>query len=361
MARAAEGTTDDQGQPGGLELHCRQQPVEEEFFIVTADGWRLAILGRQAIGPPCGVVLAGHAMMANRRSLDRPRGNGLITTFVEAGFHTYALDVRGHGASGPKAEEGADWSYDDILWFDLPAAITFVHGRHPELPLAVVGHSLVGHVILGLLGQFPELPVIATVSLAANVWIRRLEPSPLRWLKKLLAIRLMNLARLPFGRFPTRYLGLGNEDEASSFVRQFQVLLEQGDWCSLDGGIDYMRNAHRVRRSILAVVGSGDRLLCHPTSSVLFHRRFQGSRIWHWTVGGGDFGLPWGYEPDHMQVVTDPRSRPVWHAIAHWLHQRFQEVGQEVEPGFFEAGDRPSWGIDVSRDTRQNQDAPRRT
>src|SRR5439155_4099847 len=95
--------------------------------------------------------------MANRRSLDRPAGRGLASTLTEAGFVTYALDVRGHGRSGPHPAEGADWTYDDVVFKDLPAAIWFVRSREAGLPLAVVGHSLTAHGVLALLGQRPEL------------------------------------------------------------------------------------------------------------------------------------------------------------------------------------------------------------
>jgi hypothetical protein len=36
-----------------------------------------------------------------------------------------------------------------------------------------------------------------------------------------------------------------------------------------------------------------------------------------WVVGHGDHGLT--YDPGHMELVTDERSRPVWAAVARWI------------------------------------------
>ena len=85
-------------------------PVESELSFESSDGWKLSVLCREPAGTAQGVVLLSHAMMANRRSLDRPTGRGLASTLNLRGFVTYALDVRGHGRSGPrprKVETGA--------------------------------------------------------------------------------------------------------------------------------------------------------------------------------------------------------------------------------------------------------------
>jgi predicted alpha/beta hydrolase len=311
-------------------------PAEGELGVTAADGWPLSIEHRRAVGPERGVVLLGHAMMANRRSLDRPRGRGLASTLRAAGLATYALDVRGHGKSGPGAGEGGDWSYDDVVLQDLPAAIGFVRERHPAAPLAVLGHSLVGHATLALLGQRPELcsAVDAVVSVAANVWIPQDEPSGAYRLGKWLFLAGMGLAAWPLGRFPARALGIGSDDEAPSYVEQFQVLRSSGRWLSLDGWTDYLEGLHRVRVPVLAVVGRGDRLLCRPECSRRFHRHLTGARVWHWTAGRGAHGLL--YDPDHMQIVTDARSAPVWEEVAGWLIERFERRGEPLEPGFVE-------------------------
>jgi predicted alpha/beta hydrolase len=308
-----------------------------ELEVTAEDGWRLSLERREPAGEARGAVLVSHAMMANRRSLDRPAGQGLCSVLLEAGYVTYALDVRGHGQSGPRPAEGADWTYDDVVLRDLPAALRLLREREGPLPLGVVGHSLTGHGMLALLGHRPELnaEVAAVVSMASNVWAPELDPSAARRLEKWLTLAGFGLATWPLGYFPARRLGLGSEDVSRGFVGNFQVLRRTGRWCSVDGRIDYLAGLDRVEVPVLAVVGRADRLLCHPECSARFHRRLTRSRVWHWTVGRGSHGLD--YDPDHMRLVTDRRSAPLWREIAGWLTERFASRGERLEPGFVEA------------------------
>ena len=303
------------------------------MYLDASDGWRLSVLAREPAGAPCGVVVLSHAMMANRKSLDRPSGRGLVSVLVQSGLATLALDARGHGRSGPRPDEGGNWSYDDLILRDLPAAIELAHGRYPGLPLAFLGHSLTAHGVLALLGQRPELSrqIDALVSMSANVWLPELEPDRNRQRKKWLALLGFGLASLPFGYFPARRLRMGSEDVSRSFVEMFQVLRRKGRWCSRDGAVDYVAGLDRVSVPVLAIVGRGDRLLCHPVCSERFHRRLTGCRVWHWTAGR-ESGL--AFDPDHMQVATDERSTPLWQAIAGWIHDRFAARGEPLAPGF---------------------------
>ncbi|MFT7624937.1 MAG: putative alpha/beta hydrolase, partial [Myxococcota bacterium] len=87
-------------------------------------------------------MLVGHAMFCNARTLDRPEGQGLGTTLAHAGFETLLLDFRGHGASAPLLGPDVDASYDDYILRDIPAAVAAARAAFPNLPLALMGHSL---------------------------------------------------------------------------------------------------------------------------------------------------------------------------------------------------------------------------
>ena len=149
--------------------------------IRTTDGWELDLLRVPAEGPARGAALLAHAMMVDRRSMDRPSGDGFASHLARAGWDVYLLDVRGHGASGPRAEEGGSWTYDDIVQRDLPAAVAAVRERQEMGPVVVVGHSLCGHASPAAEGcGFYPRPPDAHVLLSANMWLPRLEPSSLR-------------------------------------------------------------------------------------------------------------------------------------------------------------------------------------
>ena len=312
-----------------------QAPAESELTFESSDGWKLSVLCREPPGPAQGVVLLSHAMMANRRSLDRPAGRGLASTLGLRGLITYALDVRGHGRSGPRPAEGGNWSYDDIVFRDLPAAIEFVRSRHPGLPLGVLGHSLTAHGMLALLGQREDINgwIDALVSVSSNVWMPQIEPSRVRQVKKNLVLAGFGALTWPIGYYPAKRLGSGSEDVSKRFVDMFQALRRTGKWRSADGKIDYIAGLGRVRVPVLAVVGRGDTLLCHPECSLRYHRLLTGAQVWHWTVGR-ETGL--NFDPDHMQVVTDERASAVWRGIGRWLEERFKNRTRPVEPGFVE-------------------------
>ncbi len=292
----------------------RSSPAVVRFE--APDGWRLAATRFDPEGPALGVVLAGHAMMANARSLDRPAGAGLASELAAAGFRVYALDVRGHGAS----DRGGSWTYDDIVRLELPAAIRFVSGRHPGEPLAFLGHSLCGHAGLAALARTPDLPVQAFVSLGSNVWIRRHEADPWTWRRKALTMAGTILACAAFGRLPVRLFRQGSEDEPRAYFAQMARWTRTDRWTGLDG-FDYLAGLARVKSPVLAIAGSGDDLLCRPASSAAFHAHLTGTTVVHRVVEEG--------RPGHMDLVVR-RIPSLRDEVVRWLAQKFATT--KLEP-----------------------------
>jgi predicted alpha/beta hydrolase len=290
-------------------------PSERETFSVeTPSGVRLALERIPARPPVAGAAWVAHAMMANRRSLDRPRGAGFASRLAAAGVEVYLADLRGHG----NASAAPLWSYDDIVREDLPALSRFLRARHPDLPIAGVGHSLAAHGALAAEGSAREGPRLdAIVAVAGNIWLRRFEPSPLRWAeKRLFTEGFLALARA-FGRFPARLLGIGSEDVSREFA------IDIGRWVRSDrfdarDGEDYLAGFARIRAPVLAVFGAGDRILCHPVAGARFHAALIAAPL-ETIVAGRPF-LP--FDPGHMALVTDPRARPLWDEVARWLARR---------------------------------------
>ena len=292
---------------------------ENVFTVNSLDGWRLSVAYHApALGiAPRGALWMGHAMMANRRSLDRPEGQGLASTLAAAGFHVYNADMRGHGESGPLASESGRWSYDDIVLRDIPAMNHWVKERHPEQPLVVVGHSLVGHGTLASLGQM-EQPVDAVVSLASNAWVRELERSQLRWMRKRAAlVPFIGISRT-FGYFPARRLKVGSEDEARAYVEQFEQWASSGRWGSADGTRDYLAGLARVTQPVLAVSGAADTLLCPTRDCRAFHARLRNAPVTYWEVSRHS---RFGYDANHMSLVTSKRGARLWQEIARWISE----------------------------------------
>ena len=127
--------------PGGLAAHA-----------LTADGWRIAIHPYAPSGPvrrKHAVVLC-HGLASNHLGFDVHPDVSLARHLARRGYLTLALDLRGGGDSERPSLGGArhfGWSFDDYLFFDVPAALAYA--KHVTGAAAVhwVGHSMGG--ILG--------------------------------------------------------------------------------------------------------------------------------------------------------------------------------------------------------------------
>ncbi len=273
---------------------------------VAVDGWSLAVQEFPAPEAPRGVVVAGHAMMCDQRTLDRPRGGGLASVLAAAGLVTYTFDARGHGQSGPLAADGGRYTYEDFVEGDIPAMVRWAKARHPDLPLSIVGHSLIGHAAMLWLGQNPDAPVAAIVGFAPNLWARELEPSRLVWWQKRATTEAWAAFTRLYGYFPVRRLGMGTDDESAAYVLDFLRYVRSGIYRKHDGA-DYLAGLRNIRAPVLAFVGSEDDLLCHPAACARFLA----------TIPDHELRIVQG--ADHRALVTDERHRPVWQAAADWL------------------------------------------
>lgn len=291
----------------------------ESYTVVADDGWELIVDRLPHAGLRRGAALLLHAMMVDRRTMDRPRGAGLASTLVKAGFDVHVADLRGHGGSGPTAREGGRWTYDDLVLRDVPALVGAVRDRDGG-PLWVVGHSLGGHVALATAGVGAHtLAPDGHVLLGANIWMPSLEGSRRRRMAKGAMIRMFRAATNRVGRFPARALRVGPVDEAAPYVWDLCRAWLHDRWGSADGRHDYLSCLSYVDGPVLAVVGQGDRLLGHAEGVRAFVEQIGPGRADFWLARPGTFGL--SHAPSHMGLVADVRCAPLWDEIARYMVQ----------------------------------------
>lgn len=286
-------------------------PTREPFETRCADGWLLR--GEWVVPPsPCAVAIAGHAMMADRRTLDRPAGQGLVSALARRSIAVLWPDLRGHGLSGPRAEDGGDWGYDDLVDLDVPALVSAARARFPGLPVVAVGHSLFGHVALAHAARNPAVPLAGIAMLSCNMWNPAWR-APLRWLTKGVLLEAVRAVSARVGRFPARRLRVGSNDEAPRYAHDLARFWRAGDWRARDG-FSYYRALSRVLVPVRAWVGAGDRLLSPPAEAQGIVSPVPGARL---EVVGRRSGLP--FDPGHMAMVLDARARPVWEDVASFI------------------------------------------
>jgi len=287
----------------------------EEIEVRTKDGWSLRTDVYEAAGVPVGIAVLAHAFMARRTEFDRPSGAGLARFFAAKGWCVIAFDFRTHGDSGPAADEGGTYGYDDLVTRDMPSICAFARSRsRSKLPLVVVGHSLGGHVALAAQAM-GAIDVDAIVGVGASPWVPELEPSRGRWMvKRAITAGFLAVARRS-GRFPARALGRGSDDEALGCVEDFGRFARTGIWGSADGRTDYLGSLARVRVPVLGLVSDGDRLECAPACGEQLLARTGGPHRLVRIDRRDDGSRP----PGHMALVTSGKLRRAWTDVEEWM------------------------------------------
>jgi predicted alpha/beta hydrolase len=281
-----------------------------EHSLRAADGWRLSLLDLIPDGPARGLVIAGHAMMVDRRTLYRHGRPSLAAALADAGLRVLVPDLRGHGTSGPAADRGADWSYDQLVE-DTACYLEFARALAPDLRVATLGHSLFGHTTLAWLSRRPADPPALHVALCCEIWLRGTESRPLAWPIKQALVRATAATARLLGAVPTRRVGFGSADEALTYFADFARFARTG-WRAADGH-DYQAGLADVTTPVLLVQSDGDRI-APPRTALSLWSALPNAETWR--LGAP----PWqSLRPGHMATVTDPANAPLWTAIAAWL------------------------------------------
>lgn len=289
----------------------RSTPVR----LGASDGWTLCGRLLAPSEPPLGVIVAGHAMMVDSRTIYRRRGPSLAQTLVEAGFLVLVVDLRGHGQSEPRAAAGGRWSYHDLV-DDVGVYIHWARQRFPQLPLALVGHSLFGHVALAYLSRVPQAEVAAVVAMGAHIWNPRFAR---RWWRRPLQRMIMAGSRAlgwAWGYVPIVSLRAGSTDEALPYWQDLSGFVFANGWTAPDG-FDYRANLGTVRVPVLHVISRGDRWIAPPEEAMQFSAPLPRREL----MLLGDESQP-AAAPTHMSMVTRANSAPLWQEVAFWLRRR---------------------------------------
>lgn len=292
-------------------------PVFSARHTLTAhDGWTLDVLELCDCERPKAVLVVGHAMLVDRRTVWREDRPCLVRTLLDAGFRVLVPDLRGRRASGPTPAEGADWTYGALVE-DTPAYVALARRLEPELPVFLVGHSLFAHTSLAYLGQHPDTPVAGLVAIVMHMWNRRWEPSGLVWLQQRFYTWLSLLIVRVFGFLAARRLRMGTADESRSCFRWYDDFVRHDRWGTPDG-VDYQAGLAQVRCPVLHVLSDGDRLSGRPAQALRFTASLPHREVLRL---GSSCERPElrALRPTHMGVVTSPASEPVWKALAEWL------------------------------------------
>ncbi|XP_075082071.1 triacylglycerol lipase 2-like isoform X5 [Nicotiana tabacum] len=124
----------------------------EEHKVTTEDGYILSlqripkgISGKAATKPP--VLLQHGLLMDGITWLLNPPDQSLAFILADEGYDVWIANTRGtkysqgHTSLSPQDPEYWEWSWDELVDFDLPATLKYVHDQTGQ-KLHYVGHSL---------------------------------------------------------------------------------------------------------------------------------------------------------------------------------------------------------------------------
>ena len=272
--------------------------------LPASDGVDLALHRLRAYRDRRPAVLLVHGAFTNHRSwLHGPQG-GCAHFLGAQGFDVWLSDLRHHGESAREPRPLA-WTFEDWIQHDAPTFVARVHEETDGAPLFWMGHSAGGAAGLCWLSRVAAAAPLTGIVTLGTPGPRRL--GPMRWS---LAATTIGLSRL-LGRFPSRALGFGSEDEAAGILAEWMRWNVRGGWVGSDG-FDFFAALGAVKTPYLAVAGGSDRLFAPPASCRQVVDKV-GSERKKLTI---ETGL------SHRGLVLSPRARDTcWLGIATWLKE----------------------------------------
>lgn len=179
-------------------LASNQTSQDRTDFIVTDDGWRIAVHKYSPQGPIIGKpVILCHGLAGNRFIFDLNNAPSLAEFLRARNRDVWVVELRGSGCSGRPGILLSDypltWRFDDHLNFDVECIIDHVIHETGANSVHWVGHSMGGMLIEAHLSRSSNR-VASAVALGSPANFREMESHKFRHALKLRP--LLNI--LPF-------------------------------------------------------------------------------------------------------------------------------------------------------------------
>lgn len=268
-----------------------ERDPDEIHYARTEDGWRIAITRYRpdaSAKRDAEPVLLCHGVASNRYGLDLTDDLSLARALATAGYDAWIVELRGRGLSTrPRlfGEKGWDWSFDEYVEKDAPAAIAAVLAATGRERLHWVGHSIgavVGYAVLADRAQATKIRSMVAIAGPASYRFQQkyLFHWPLRNLRFVKHAFLMRLLAPLAGYWRPKILQ-NPENITGDTIRKFLVnasasfspneLLQYSDWIandqfrSIDQRRDYRKEMGKIETPALFIAGNKD-LLAPPPS-----------------------------------------------------------------------------------------------
>jgi len=355
---------------------CEPAQVTKKYYYTYTDDNILLALRRyrtQNPSPDKDPVILCHGLSYNLLFWDLRDDVSLAMYLARAGYDVWSLSLRGAAPSSQPLNSSIrklvhfnldpeslltiqkrirdlkmlDWSVDDHIRYDVPAAIKFVQSQTQHNHVHWIGHSMGGMIMFAYLQQIPVDEQSGVKSfVAAGVPMVMFHPlsKPMEFLQDIqLALKLGSHivgSSAPatwgviFGNINTprnkllynndnmdggilRDLFRRAEEEISpSELRQFLKLVESERFQSLDGSIDYTAGLPRIKTPTYFLVGTLDNMATVGAVRYCYRQVGSGQKKF------GLFGQVNAYRADygHNDIFIGKHAREeVYPTILDWL------------------------------------------
>jgi len=163
--------------------------TEEVYKLTTQDLWKIRVCryrkGRTN-GQP---VLLVHGANVNQHTFTSPKGGNLVEYLVERGFDCWTVDLRGcRSSEAPFERHRNQITTDDLLNYDIPAAIRLVQQETGYAKIHYCGQSLGGMLLYAYVLKFGGDSIASGVTLGSPIGFDGVRVGRSPWMARLIKL-----------------------------------------------------------------------------------------------------------------------------------------------------------------------------
>jgi non-heme chloroperoxidase len=246
---------------------------------------------------PYGTTTKGSIVLVHGSSASSNSMHVLAKAFAKAGYAAYALDIRGHGASGPKGTI----SYVGQLEDDLDS---FTHAVSLPKPSTLVGFSSGGGFVLRFAGSARQDKfqsyLLLSPFLSHNA--PNFHPGSGGWVHvgvpRVIAVSILNLVGIrAFNDMPVTSFAL-NEEAKSFLTPEYSFALA----ANFQPRRDYEANIKSVHQPCAVLAGKNDEVFYTDKLEGAFRKQ---GRNWPVTLLPGIGHIPLTLEPSAVNAAVE--------------------------------------------------------
>ena len=235
----------------------------------------------------------------------------LCCALTDAGLSAATMDLRGLGASSVRASKDTDFSYAEIVAYDLPCAISALHEHFSQRRIVLLGHSLGGQLSALYLSQNQDLVAGLILTASCSVYYRgwRMPKS----LGVLLFSQVAVIASKCCGYFPGHRFKFAGR-EARGVMRDWAHNALTGRYASTN--INYETDLAQVSLPVLAINFDDDKFAPVRATRNLLGKLSTLCDVQMLRLSGADLNQG---SADHFNWMKHPTA--VSRAVEKWLPQ----------------------------------------